>query len=208
MHGVAGRDLDVAQGFGHGRQIGESEDIHFEQADFGQRGAFIGGHQRVFVFGSTLEWYYFVEGIAANHHATGMGADVAHAPFDALGPIDDLFGFVARFVELFEFGGFFQRIAQGDIGRIGDEFGDAVDFRQRHIEGATHVTDGRFGAQCAVRDDLGGIFTAIFGGNIIEDLATAGISKVDVDIGHLEPFGAQKTLKQQFVGDRVDVGNA
>ena len=184
---------DEAECLGDNGQIAQPEDIHFEQADFGQRGAFVGGHQGVFVFGGALQGHNRIERIARDHDATGVGAHVAHPAFDFLGPVDDLLDLAARVVELAELGGLElfglgEGVFEGQI-RIGwDEFGDAVDLVEGDVEGAADVTDSGFGPKGTVGDDLGSVFAAVFVGDVIDDFAAARVGKIDVDVGHFEAF--------------------
>ena len=150
--------------------------------------------------------------MARDDDTTGVGADVAHASFDLLGPVDDLLDLTARVIELlelcgFEFLGFGEGVFERQVGVGRDEFGDAVDFVEGDVEGAADVTDGGFGAEGAVGDDLGGVFAAVFVGDVIDDFATAAIGKIDVDVGHFEPLARQKSFEQHPIGDGVDIGH-
>ena len=73
---------------------------------------------------------------------------------------------------------------------------------------ACHVAYGRFGGHCTVGNDAGYFLVSVFIGYPLQHFVAAFVVKVDVDIGHRNAVGVEKTLEQQIVFQRVDVGNS
>ena len=97
---------------------------------------------------------------------------------------------------------------QLDVQRGRHHFGDAVHVGVRHIHGPAHVFDRRFGRHGAESDDLRDIFAAILAGHVVDDLAAAVHAEINVNIGHGNAFGIQKALEDQFMLQRIKVGDA
>ena len=90
---------------------------------------------------------------------------------------------------------------------IGNEFADAVAKGVAEIQHPPDVAHRRarsHGAEC--HDLADGVF-AIFGFDVIDNAFAVALAKVDVKVGHGDPLGVQKTLEQQVVLQRVQVGD-
>ena len=112
--------------------------------------------------------------------------------------------FLVGFLEL---GRFPDRILQLDIERRGYHLGDAIDVAVRHVHGPTDVLDRRLRRHGAERDDLRDVLAAVLSRDIFDHLAATVHAEIDVDVGHRNAFGIQEALKEQFVLQRIDVGD-
>ena len=137
-----------------------------------------------------------------------MRAGVAGQPFHPLGGVHqfaDGFVFVVR---LFEFGVLLKRIVKGDVQAGGDKARHAVDVAVRHCQGAADIADGGFRAECAECDYLRYMLSAVLVHHIVDDLFAAVVLEVHIDVGHLFALNIEEALKDQRVGQGVDIGNA
>ena len=106
-----------------------------------------------------------------------------------------------------EHGRVFEGLLDGDADGGRDHLGDAVDFAVGHVERAAYVFDGGFGGHGVEGDDLGDLVAAVLAGDVVDDLAAAVHAEVDVDIGHGDALGVEEALEEEFVLERVDVGD-
>ena len=79
----------------------------------------------------------------------------------------------------------------------------AVAIRQTHY--AANVAHNAFRAHCAERDDLRDGIAPVFLADVFDDIRTAVIGEINVNIRRADTFGIQKTLEQQSVANRIHV---
>ena len=72
---------------------------------------------------------------------------------------------------------------------------------------AADVFDGCLGGHGVEGDDLGDLVAAVFAGDVVDDLAAAVHAEVDVDIRHGDALGVEEALEEEFVLQRIDVGD-
>ena len=165
-----------------------------------------GGHvgSRVLV-----ERHQFVQGPVANHHARRMGRGVAQQAFDLLAIVQK-----SRH-DLFRFGLFAQLrlIGQGffDADRFnaldGDQLREPIDLAVRHLQHPPDIAHSSFRQKRAEGDDLADFVAAVFLLHIADHFLAPVHTKIDVEIGHRDPFGVQEPLKQQTVAERIEIGD-
>ncbi len=105
-------------------------------------------------------------------------------------------------------GRIFDGLLQRDVQLGRHHLGDAVDVGVRDVHGAAHVFDGGLRGHGAEGDDLGDVVAAVFLRDVLDDFAAAVHAEIDVDVGHGHALGIQEALEEQFVLQRVDVGDA
>ena len=105
-------------------------------------------------------------------------------------------------------GGIFDGLLQRDVQLGRDHLGDAVDVGVRNVHGAANVFDRGFRGHGAEGDDLRDVVAAVFLRDVLDDFAAAVHAEIDVDIGHGHALGIQEALEEQFVLQRIDVGDA
>jgi hypothetical protein len=71
-----------------------------------------------------------------------------------------------------------------------------------------HVAHHRLGRHGAVGGDLRHPVAAVALGDVFDHPVAAFHAEIDVEIRHRHPFGIEKTLEQQIVGQRVQIGDA
>ncbi len=135
-----------------------------------------------------------------------MNACSADQAFETKCCVDELFD-LGVFVGGGEHRRVFDGLLDGDADGGRDHLGDAVDLAVGHVEGAAYVFDRGFRGHRVEGDDLGDLVATVFAGDVVDDLAAAVHAEVDVDIGHGDALGVEEALEEEFVLERVDVGD-
>ena len=87
-------------------------------------------------------------------------------------------------------------------------FGNRVGLIVRNGQRASDVADGCAGCHGTKGDDLRDVVGAILSRYVLDDLGTAHIAEVDVDIGHGHAFRVEEAFEVQRILNRVKVGDA
>ncbi len=101
-----------------------------------------------------------------------------------------------------------QRLVEGHVEREGDGLGHLIYGGVGHAHDPANVPDDGLGLHGAEGDDLADVVAAVLPGHIVDDLLTALVAEVDVQIGHADPLRVQKTLEQQTVFQGIQHGDA
>ena len=174
--------------------------------------------------GVALHGHVIAHRVAADDGGAGMHALAAHVALDGAGRVDDGLNVLVGVVGLLQVGIGVQGLVDGDAQLVADHLADAVAQAvgrlaghvgieplaqlQRARQNAGRVAHGIFRLQGAEGDDLGHMVLAVDLLDVVDDLFAAALLEVDVDIGHLHALGREKTLEQQAVGQRVQIGDA
>src|ERR1022692_1752406 len=94
-----------------------------------------------------------------------------------------------------------------DVQDVGHQLGYLVHVGVRHVHHAAHVFDGSFRGKRTERNDLGDVLASVLLRDVVDDFAAPVHAEVDVDVGHGNPLGIQEALEDQFVAQRIDVGD-
>src|SRR6185369_7438314 len=76
------------------------------------------------------------------------------------------------------------------------QLGDPFDFGIRHFESPADVLDGSLRGERSERDDLAYRVTAIQSGHVVDDVASAADTKVDIDVRHRDAAWVEKALEE------------
>ncbi len=93
-------------------------------------------------------------------------------------------------------------------GFVWNQLRNAVAKPIRKVQHTADVANRRSGRHGAEGDNLADGFFAVFGFDVVDHAVAIGLAKVNVEVGHRDPFRVQKPLKQQVVLQRVEVGDA
>ena len=96
---------------------------------------------------------------------------------------------------------------EGLARRVGDHFGDPVGLGRLDPESSADVADHRAGLHGPESDDLPDRALAVFLLHVLDDFAPPFIAEIDVDIGHRNPLGIQKTLEEEVEGQGIEIGD-
>ena len=102
-----------------------------------------------------------------------------------------------------------------DIERTGERhvqlerngFGNRVHLGIRIAQHAPDVADDRAGTHRSERDDLTDVIRTVAAGDVVDDLLTAFITEIDVDIRHGHALRIEESLEQQAIAQGVELGD-
>src|SRR6185503_20016849 len=124
-------------------------------------------------------------------------------PRTALEPLRDLKYFFNLWIGLHltpEFRYLFKCLAEADVSttdRRRYQFGDALHFGVRHFERPAYILDRRLRGERPEGDDLADRVATIKTGNVIDNIAPAADTEIDIDVGQRDAARVQKPLEEQ-----------
>ena len=137
-----------------------------------------------------------------------MSGSVARHTLNTARHINKLLCFGAAFIEGFKLRRDFERAVNGNFQFVRYLLCNGIHCRIRQAENTANVAYRRARRKSSERYYLRHVVISVFLDNIIYDLLTSDIAKVNVKVGHTDPFGIEKTLKQQVIFHRVNSGYA
>ena len=195
---------DQAGGVLQNGEVSQTEKVHLQQAQFLQGGHLVLAHHGLVVLCQGNVVFY---GTLGNHDTGGVGRGMPGHAFQRPGHVDEGTELLVGVVEFFQGPGELQRLIQGHVEGGGDLFGDGVGLGVADVQDTAHIADRRAGGHGAEGDDLGDVVLAVEAVDVVDDLAAAVDTEVDVDIRHGDALRIQETLKEQRILDRVDIGD-
>ena len=90
---------------------------------------------------------------------------------------------------------------------VGNQLADAITKGVAQVQHTAHVADRRTRRHGAKGHDLAHRLLAVFKLDIVNHAVAVRLAKINVEVGHGDPLGVQKPLKQQVVLQRIQVGN-
>jgi hypothetical protein len=180
----------------------ETQEVELHQAD---RGAIVlvPLQDAAVLHASPLDRAHLDDGTIADHHATGVDAEVPRKVLDLRGEIEHVGG---------------QGVDRGrGVGVCGlggkrrpavDHLGERILLTRGVAESLGHVAHRRFGP---IRDDVGDlrrVQATVLLVHVLDHLFAAAALDVDVDVGRTVSLGGQEPLEQQPERDRIGVGDA
>ena len=136
-----------------------------------------------------------------------MRGGVAGHSFDFLRHINEFPYLPVRIVHGLKFFGFFQSLGNRHAKRKWDFLRHQIDGLIRHAKSSSDVTDSSLGGHSTEGDNLRDMVAAVFADDVVDDLPTALIAKVDIKIRHTDALWVKKTFKQEVILEWVDSGN-
>ncbi len=188
------------------RQVLEAEEIELYEADLLHvlHGILGGDRTALLVLVDRAELFQHVRG---DHDPGRMGRGVAGKPFQTQRNIEKPAHLRVGVGQLVQLRFLLQGLLQGDPEHFGNQLGDPVHIAVGHVEGAPHVPDHPPCRHGAEGDDLADLVPAVLVGNILDHLLAPVLAEVHVDIRHGNPLRVEKTLEQEVIGNRVDIGD-
>ena len=199
---------DVAHRAIQDRQRGQSQEVELDQAD------------RLDVVLVVLRHH---AGIAAlgvqrakigqlagrDQHAAGVHADAARDALDLLRQRQQLPHLFLVFLALGQQRLFLQRIGnRHQLARLErNQLGNAVAEVVAHVEHAADVAHRALGRHGAEGGDLRHRILAVAILDVLDHAVAAFLAKVDIEVGHRDPFRVQEALEQQVVFKRIEIGD-
>ena len=141
-------------------------------------------------------------------HSPRVAARVACEPLERPGEVDEGAHVLVALVVVPERGLLRERPFEGDPEIERDELCDHVHERKRESEHPTHVAHHGLRRHRAEGDDLRHPVRPVAPDHVLDHAVAPVHAEVDVEVGHRDPFGIQKALEEEVIGDGIDVGNA
>ena len=102
----------------------------------------------------------------------------------------------------------FQGPGNGHARFHGDHLRQAIHLAVGKTVHPPHVPDGPPGSHGPKGNDLGHPIGPVPFHHIIYDLVPAVITKIDIDVGHADPFGIEEAFEEKAVGQGIHIGYA
>ena len=159
----------------------QPEKVHLQQANLLDDRTF---ELREDVLAALVERNEIFQRLIGDDDTGSVHAGVAGHAFQSLGDVDDFFRADVGLVKLVQLRHALERLIDRNTRRCcWNQFGNAIDIRERNAEHAPDVLAGRLRRQRAEGDDLRDM--TVFVADVLDDLAATVLTDVDVDIGHL-----------------------
>ena len=185
-------------------QRAQTEKIHLEQTEFFNRAhRELRGDDLVVA----LKRHVIGDRFIGDEHARRMGGRMAGQTFERTARIDQALDARVLLIVLFQFRRNFQRAGERHVQLKRDGFGNGVYLGIWIAQHAAHVAHDRAGAHRSERDDLADVIRAVTPGDVIDDLLTALITEIHIDIRHGDAFRIEESLEQQAVTQRIELGD-
>ena len=197
--------LDGQLGVPDDRQGAQAKEVHLQQTQLFDLGHVELGNGQAVVGG---QWQIVVRRLRRDDHAGRVGGGVAGHSLHLQGGIDQLCDLRVAVVHPLQLRRDFQRAFQRHFQLHGHLLCHDIHALVGQSHHAAHVADGVAGRHGAEGDDLGHMVRAILPVDVVDDLLTALVAEINVEIGHTDALRVQETLEDEVVANGVDVGDA
>ena len=206
--GLVGKGLgDHLEGPVDDRQSSQSEKVEFNEPD-GLDIILVELGNEIAATLFAVQWREVGQFAWSNHHAPGVLADIAYEALEALGHLHD---FLRLFVDSQKLDqrwlvltGFFEGHSHFEWDQLRQLVGQRVGLALH----PRHIAHDGLGSHGAKGDDLGNRVMPVALGDVLDHTIASIHAEVDVKIRHGHAFGIQEALKQQIVGDGIEVSDA
>ncbi len=204
-------DLDVAPFEQIGGLLENRQRLEAEKVEFDEAGAFDifhvvlrNRHVRPRV---AIKRHQLGKRSITDHHACGVGRTVTRKALELHGEIDEALHLIVVVVFPFEIGGPVQRPWQRPrVGRmVGHHLAEAIHVPIAHLQDAAGIAQNGARFQFTERDDLSDVIVSVFLLDIADHFAPPRFAEVDIEVGHRDTFGVEKTFKEQTELDRIEI---
>ena len=142
-------------------------------------------------------------------HAARVHADVAREALELHAEVHHGLHVLFLLAGRLELRHLVERLAQREaLGAAGNHLGDAVAHGPRVAHHARDVAHHGPRGHRAVGDDLADALAAVAVLHVVDHAVAAVHAEVDVEVRQRHALGIQEALEQQFVGQRIEVGDA
>jgi hypothetical protein len=126
----------------------------------------------------------------------GVRSDIPSHPLHFAGDIDQLANIRVVVVELLKIFALRQRVFDGNLGVVRDQFADLDHSIQRQPQGSANILDGTTSFQGTEGSDLSDVRLAVLFFDVANDFAASFLAKVDIDIGCFESAFVEESFEQ------------
>ena len=191
-----------------GGEVAQAEEVHLQQPGLLDVAHLpLGGDDLLglVLVGELLERDELLERPVGDHHARGVGADVAVHPLEPAGEVEQPRDLGVLVGQPPQGRLFLEGVLERDVEPRGDQLVDLLDPGQRDVQRPADVLDRRLGLERAEGADLGDVGVAVLLPDVLDDLVPPLLAEVDVDVGRLGAVGVEEPLEEQVVLERADV---
>ena len=143
-----------------------------------------------------MQWNQIGKRARRYNHPCRVYSGIPHQSLQLFRGVDELSDLAVFLVRLLQLRRIMDRLLDLDVKLVGHHLGDAVHVAVRDIHGAAYIFNRRLGRHGAEGDNLRDIFPPIRPGHIVDDLAAAIHTEVNVNVRHGNAFGIKEPLKQ------------
>ncbi len=198
------RLADHTTGVVNDRQVSQTQKIHFEKPQLLQRRHGILRRHRIAV---EAQRHILRNRIGGNDDSGGMSRSVARHTLHLFRHIDQSPDLIVGIVQLLQAMRLRQCLIQRHIQLPRHLLCHRVAHRIRQAERPCHVTNGGPRRQRTEGHDLRHVIGTVPANDILDDLLTLFVAKINIKVRHADAFGVEEPLKQQLIPDRIDPGN-
>ncbi|CEG07881.1 hypothetical protein BN961_01287 [Afipia felis] len=166
------------------------------------------GHRHV-GFRIAIHRHEFGQRAVADHDARRVGRGVPRQTFKTLGDVEGTRHHWVLIAERLQF-----RLARDGSGErhgcgriLRHQLGELVDLAIGHLQHTADVAQHAARLQGAEGDDLADLIATIALLHVVDHLAAAILTEVDVEVRHRHALGIEKAFEQQAEAQRIEVGD-
>ena len=186
-------------------QGAQTQKVHLQKTQFFDLGHVELGHRQAVI---CCQRQIVIGGFRRNDHACCVGGGVPGHTLHLQCGIDELGHLRVGIVELFQLAGNLQCPLEGHFQLHGHKLCYHVHLLVWNTHHAAHIPDGVAGGHGTKGDDLRHMVRTVFAVDVVDDLLSALVAEVHIEIRHTDAFGIQKALEDQIIADGVDIRNA
>ena len=136
-----------------------------------------------------------------------MRGSVAGQTLERTARIDQPLDTGILLIVLFQLGRNIKRTRERHVQLERNGFGNRIHLGIRIAQHTPDIADDRSGAHRSECDNLTDVIRTIAASDVVDDLLTAFIAEIDVDIRHGHALRIEESLEQQAVSQRIELGD-
>ena len=186
-------------------QGAQPQKVHLQKTQLFDLGHVELGHRQAVI---CCQRQIVIGGFRRNDHACCVGGGVPGHTLHLQCGVDEFCYLRVGIVELFQLAGNLQCPLEGHLQFHGHKLCYHVHLLVWNTHHAAHIPDGVAGCHGTKGDDLRHMIRTVFAVDVVDDLLSALVAEVHIEIRHTDAFGVQKALEDQVIADGVDIRNA
>ena len=187
------------------REVAQTEKVHFEQTQL------LDGHHRELRYhlvAVARERHIGIDRVLRDNDTGGVGRSVSRHAFELSRGVDELAHLRRAVVHLFQLRVDRKRLFDRHVKLVRHLLGYRVHVVVRNVERTSDVAYRAPRRHRAEGDDLRDTILAVLARNVLDDLGTADVAEIDVDIRHGDALRVEEAFEIERIVDGVEVGDA
>ena len=186
-------------------QGAQTQKVHLQKTQLFDLGHVELSHRQAVVGGKRQ---IIIRRFRRNNHARRVGGGVPGHSLHLQCGVDEFGHLRVGIVELFQLAGNLQCPLEGHFQFHGHKLCYHVHLLVWNTHHAAHVPDGVAGCHGTKGDDLRHMIRTVFAVDVVDDLLSALVAEVHIEIRHTDALRVQKALEDQVIADGVDIRDA